>query len=449
MQEEAKEPKPEITPSAMERAKRFLFHDLWVVDLASLSGPKGIVARLMRMAQLVVKGFKEDKLPIHASALTFSTLMAIVPVLAIALSLARGLGAGQAMVNRINEQVEAMPVAFRDYIQQNVTQVTTADFYAIGSIGLLILLAMAIQVLGSIESSFNIVWGIRTSRNLLRKVAYYISTLVVVPILILSAGTVTAFFEPLIARWGGAMTQAAILKLSPILAAWLGFAFLYGFMPNTRVKLRTAVVGGLVGAILWMGWFRFYIWAQPVGNYKFVYGAVASIPLFLMWLYISWVIVLLGAEFSFAYQNYSTFQLERAAPRANTRAKLLLGLAVISRAAESLESSRGLIEANEFAHERGVPIRLVNEILGVFSKAGFLAEVAHHDDCYVLLRAPERLKVRDILDVVMDDGTHPHELGLDNLREDIKQILVTMDRGVDRALENLTIRDILPLDAPM
>lgn len=430
-------------PRLWERTRQFLFHDVWTIELSSLSGVKGFLIHCLRVSQLLVKGFREDNLAIHAAALTFSTLLAIVPVLAIALSVARGLGAGQDLVARINEHVDQMPEAFRDYVRQNITQVTTADFYAIGGLGLLLLLVMAIQVMSSIETSFNIVWGIRNSRNILRKIAYYTSTLVVVPVLILAAGTLTATVRPLIEKIGLAAFHAGLLKLTPLLVGWIGFSFLYGFVPNTKVQLRPALVSGFVGAVLWNGWLRFYLAVQPTENVKFVYGAVAAVPLFLAWLFVSWVIVLLGAELAFAVQNSSTYRMERIAPRASVRAKMLLALSVVTRAAEALANDQRPFDLDQFAGERRVSIRLVNEVVSLLSRAGLLAEVAEHEGRYVLLRSPERVTVREVLDVVLNDGSAPQELGLQNLRDEIQQALTSADEGMSRAVEKLSISNLM------
>jgi membrane protein len=432
--------------SVRERLRRLLFHDVWDIDLTSLSSVRAGVVRFVRIVHLATKGFREDNLPLHASALTFSTLVALVPILAVALSMARGLGAGQELMARLNDLIADMPDQIREYLEDVINQVNTTNFYAIGTTGGFVLLAMVIQMLSSIEASFNRIWRVSRSRNLLRRGANYISTLVVVPVLVLAAGAAVAFFEPLIQRLGGAAVYGVLLQLSPLLATWFGF--LYVYMPNTRVHAGPAFASGLLGAVLWLTWLRFYVAVQPgVSGYGVIYGTLASVPIFLAWLYVSWVIILLGAEIAFAVQNATTYSMERAAPRASIQAKLILALAVVSRAAETLASSKGPFESEKFARDRSVSIRLVNEILALLCKAGLLAEIAEAQGRYVLLKAPERIAVKEVIDIILRDGSQPEELGLAGMREVIQDVLSTVDESMERSLNRLTILDLLPKSA--
>jgi membrane protein len=429
----------------LERLRQFLFHDIWVMDLASLAGSRGIIVRSARVVYLAFRGLRQDDLPLHASALTFSTLIALVPTFAVALSMSRGLGAGQELVGRLHEWIAAMPDHIRDYLDQVVQQVSNTNFYAVGTTGGLILLVMVIQMLSSIEASFNRIWGITTSRNILRRGANYISTLVVVPVLILASGAIITFFEQIAGRLGGAVVFGGLLQFSPLLATWFAFTFLFIFMPNTRVQAGPAAGGGLFGAILWLSWLRLYVAFQPgVARYNVIYGTLASVPIFLAWLYVSWIIILLGAELAFAIQNSKTYNMERAAPRASIHSKMLLALGIVTRAAESLLLDKTPFEAARFVRDRAISIRLVHEVLGLLVKAGLLAEVADQEGRYVLLRAPERILVKDVIDVIIRDGSRPDELGLDSLRDVVRAVLTTFDEGVEKSIGALTIHDLMP-----
>jgi membrane protein len=216
-------------------------------------------------------------------------------------------------------------------------------------------------------------------------------------------------------------------------------------MPNTHVRLKPALVSGFVAALLWIGWQKLYMSMQVgVSRYNALFGTFAAVPIFLAWLYVCWVIVLLGVEIAFALQNYSTFQMERAAPRASTQSKLLLALSIVTRAAEALERDRPPFEASAFAHERSVSIRLVNELVTLLSRAGLLAEVTGGQDRYVLVKDSERIRVKDVIDIIIEDGTPPRELGLENLGKTTRDVLKALGEGMDKALEGLTIQDLLP-----
>ncbi|MBN1268549.1 MAG: YihY/virulence factor BrkB family protein [Kiritimatiellae bacterium] len=433
--------------SLWKRLTTFLFHDIWEARFTSVSGLRGVLARILRVGHLVIRGFREDDLTVHASALTFATLMSLVPLLAIAFSLLKGLGVGDQEINRLMEWKDRMPVEFERFIDQTLAVVSGTSFAALGWVGLVVLLFAAILVLGSAEISFNRIWGITRSRNMLRRVANYISILVVVPILIGVAGTITAFLrsEAIISRLGSVgFLYRSLLRLTPLFSTWLAFGFLYVFLPNTRVRAMPALVSGLVGALLWLGWQKLYIGLQVgVARYNAIYGTFASVPIFLAWLYTSWVIVLLGAEVAFAIQNEATYHLEQAGERAGVRAKAMIGLAVVLRAAEALSDGRSSFELGSFSQERRVPIRLLNELVALLVRAGWLAEVAERSGRYVLLRAPDKVRVRDVFDVVMRDGASPEQLGLVHLGESVEGVMGAVDQTLDSAFGGQTIQDLL------
>lgn len=420
---------------------------MWDMDLAALSAERGLLVRTLRVAQLVFRGFKEDDLAVHASSLTFVTLTSLVPILAVAFAVLKGFGFGQDKINGLLSWTAQMPEEFQDFIRQMLEIVNSTNFAALGWIGLAILVLTAVMVLGSMEASFNRIWGIKRSRHVLRQIANYTSILVLVPLLIGVAGTVEASLKGGVTLLPDSVSGLArnLLGLTSLFMTWLAFAFLYVLVPNTRVRIRPALLGGLAGALLFMGWQRLYISLQiGVARYNAIYGTFASVPIFLAWLFVSWVIVLLGAEFTFALQNSSTFQMESAADRASAKAKLMLALSIMRDAAIALAEGRPRFETSAYARAHRVPIRLLNEMVRLLVRRGLLAEMAEKQGSYVLLKAPATVPLREIVNLVFQEGAQPEFLGLQQADPAIAGLLDTLTRGMDRALEPLTLADLLP-----
>jgi len=430
-----------------QRLTQFLFHDLWDIEVTSLSALRQLPVRILRVAHLVIRGFREDELPIHASALTFVALMSFVPLLAIIFSVLKGFGVGQDSIAKVMEWRDAMPEQLQGFVDQMLEIANATNFAALGSIGVAFLLFTAIMVLGNIEISFNRVWRITKTRNMLRRTANYVFILVVVPLCISIAMTISAAFQSsqFVAKLGTArLLVRSLARLSPLLITWFAFSLLYLFLPNTRVRLRPAFLSGLVGALLWLGWQKLYITLQiGVARYNAIYGTFASVPIFLAWLYVSWIILLLGAELAFACQNHATYHLEQKADAASLRSRVSMATAVVIRAAEGLAEDKDSLELSSFARERRVSIRLLNEIVGLFVGAGWLAEVAEQPGCYVLLKAPERIKAKDIVDVVVSTGASPEGLGLDHLGPSVESLVRKIDEGLDMAFQEQTVQDLL------
>ncbi len=431
----------------VRRLIAFVRHELWEVDPNDLPQPRRTLVRYLRMAHLVIRGIKQDKIPLHASALTLGTLISIVPVIAIMFSMYRGLGAGQEDVSdMLGDWMEDMPAEFQEFILQMLEQYAQVNVAAMGGIFLVVVLFIVIKMLASIEESFNEVWYIPHSRNLLRKISNYISILVIVPILVVAASAATAVVDAFFSEQleAAAWIWRSLIRLGPLLAVWLAFSFLYIFVPNTQVKLGPGLISGLIGALMWLIWQRVYIEFQVgVSKYNAIYGTFASVPIFLGWLYISWIIILLGAEVAFSIQNAETYKLERTASTASTKSRLLIAVGIMQQAASALHGSRSVFRAGEFALQTQVSTRLVNEIVRLFERAGLLGELAEQPGSYVLLKAPERLTVREVLDTILQDGTGPESLGLDHLDITVQQVIADVNSGMANSLDDMTVRDLV------
>ncbi len=429
-----------------QRVTHFLRKEVWEIDPSSVSAGRSWVVRAIRVGQLVIKGFVEDDLAIHASALTFVALMSLVPMMAVAFALLKGFGFGQEKIVALLKWTESMPAEFQTFIQQVLGIVNTTNFAAMGWIGVGFVVFAAAMVLGSVEMSFNRIWGVTKSRSVFRQVANYVSILVLVPLLIGIGVTLEASLKASAVLVPGAIGLLArnALRLTSFFSTWLAFWFLYSFLPNTRVRQVPALFSSLLGALVWLAWQKAYISLQVgVARYNAIYGTFASVPIFLAWLYTGWVIVLLGAEFAFALQNSSTFQMESAAENASSKSRLILALSVVVHAAEAMTGSRPRFETGAYGREHRVPIRLLNELVRVLVGAGLLAEMADKQGAFVLLKSPESLRVREVVDVIMQEGARPETLGLTKVDPPIEKVLQSLSDGMGKSLGDLTVRDLL------
>ncbi|MDY0150578.1 MAG: YihY/virulence factor BrkB family protein, partial [Kiritimatiellia bacterium] len=336
-----------------EKVRAFVLRDVWNLP-GSEKGRTGFIARLVRVGHLLFRGYVDDDLMVHASSLTFVTLTSLVPILAVGFALARGLGMGEDQLIRISqmEWIEGMPEQFQVFVTHVFSIVNNTNFSALGWIGLVIFVLTAVLVLVNVEKSFNRVWGVDKNRSLLRQITNYTSVLVLVPLLIGVAGGLKAqlaisqkFPEIL-----GFDPNAWVQNLASFGIMWLAIFFLYIFVPNTQVRPRASVVSSFITTLVFLGWVRvFAIMQTGVARYNIIYGAFAAVPVFLLWMYVTWVILLLGAEFTFAMQNSDTFQLESAADSASMRSRILVALLVLRRAGQVMESGQGVFNISMFS----------------------------------------------------------------------------------------------------
>lgn len=395
------------------KIKQFLARDLWELEPESLSRARRHGLKFLRVFMLVIKGFKEDQCPVHASALTFISVMALVPFLVILFSLGKAFGFERGS-EKLVEMSADMPEAFRQAVTNIISTVESASAGALGSIGTAIFLWIAIKMLSSIEDTFNLVWGIKASRPLIDKVRNYIVIMVAAPILLIvaSAGVpiIMSFTEKL--SWMGPVLSLS-LRVSPVLVMALAFSIVYIFLPNTKVKFSAAFTGALVSAILAI-LFQFAIIKLGVGvsKYNKIYGTLAAIPLFLFWVKTSWTILLMGAEVAFSVQNAGTYARERLAVNPSARSRLCLAFALMKKITAAFEKGDGPFDVPAYGTENRIPVRLVNDVIHILTINGLTAEAADHPGCYTLLRDPASISARVILDAILNEGADPHELGM-------------------------------------
>lgn len=308
---------------------------------------------------------------------------------------------------------------------------------------MLFLFLTVIKMLGSIEASFNQVWGVAGDRSLVRKVTDYISTLVVGLLFILFVATFSV--DSVTARLGIFSDLANwAAQLLPLAVTSLAFSFVFAFMPNTRVRLMPALLSGLLGAILWISWLRFFSWAQVgVFNYNQIFGTFAAIPIFLFWLYVCWVIVLVGVEAAFAFQNTTTFEKESAARQASMETRLKLALAIIAQAAGALVHKAPRFNRAKFAKDHGISIRLIHRVLRLLERHDLVAEVQDSEGEFILARASDQIAVQDVIRAVFSDGVQPETLGVHTLQPAVEESMKRIGNVLEAGFENMTIEQLV------
>jgi len=465
--------------------RRFLTDGVWDVELSSLSRLGRMAVKNVRIAQLVARGFIDDDCALHAAALTFSSLMAVVPVLALSLALARGLGGAEvaqarlralatdwtrgvtlpgatnapaAAVNATAAATNAAPAAAIEMservgqlVDQAFEKVGNVSFKALGGVGLIFLVIAVIQVLGQVELSFNRVWGVTVGRSLWRKFSDYLSVLLVLPLLMIAASSLpamemaTRLMDRSVSGAAGVLLHLPLIKIGTVwVATSLVFVFLIMFMPNTRVRLGPGLLGGLAAGALFLLWIRLCKALQlGVAGYSRIYGSFALVPILLLWIFVSWEIVLLGAELAFAMQNVSTYRMERGARDASLRARLLLALSVLAETARGMQSEAGPFDAAAYARERRVPVRFLNEVLDSLVNAGLLARLScANDERYALLKSPQALTVAEALERVLQTGVKPESLGLQALEPGTRVAAERLAAAVQASVGGLTLAEL-------
>ncbi|MBI4526043.1 MAG: YihY/virulence factor BrkB family protein [Deltaproteobacteria bacterium] len=363
---------------------QFLNTDIWRLQANKLTPRRSFWIRQLRIFLLAIRRFNLDKCELRASALTFYSLLSIVPVVAMAFAVAKGFGfekiLGEQLVAKLegHEEVAERIIGFAQSLLENTKG------GAIAGVGVVVLFWTVIKVLGNIEKSFNDIWGVKTPRAMGRKLADYLSVMVICPVLLITAGSITVFLTTqitvLVERLSflGYLADVLIfsLRILPYGVIWLVFTFIYVFMPNTKVEVKSALWGGvLAGTIYQVIQLAYILFQIGVSKYGAIYGSFAALPLFLVWLQLSWLIVLLGAEVSFAHQNVATYEFEQDCLRVSYFFKRIIALMIAYLCVKNFLNAEKPSTAEDIARELETPIRLVRSVLSELTEARVLSEV--------------------------------------------------------------------------
>jgi len=420
--------------------KDYFNRRIWSFKISELSKPRALLIGTLRVATLSLQLFIKNKCQLRASALTFFTLLSIVPVAALLFGIAKGYGFEQVLQEKLrvsligHEEVADKIIAFSSSMLEN------AKGGMIAGAGVLVLLWTVVRLLSNIEGSLNEIWGVQEGRPILRKLSDYLSMVLICPFLIIVSGSATVFVASQLTGVSHALPFSETLntliglglKVLPLVAIWCVFTFLYGFMPNTKVRFLSALIGGIIAGTLYHLLQEAYVFSQiGVAKYNAIYGSFAALPLFLIWLQLSWIIVLLGAEISFAYQNVNVYELDPGDKGVSLVRKNLYTLELARQAVLDFEAGRQPPSDEELSKLLEIPIRTVRLILYELTCSGILSEVHRKSDgalAYQPAIPSERITPAKTLRAIEEIGEPagralPGKMGmtLEALRSEIEQ----------------------------
>lgn len=387
---------------------------------------------------LVVRSFIRNRCPLRASSLAYASLLALVPMLAVIISVSASLLKSQGeepirqfidtMVERLTPNAAENPDASlgpvrpggrlldpaeyertrRDMAQKINAFVGNIQSGTLGITGMVALLFVAISMLSRIEDTFNDIWGVPRGRSWFNRIVQYWGALTLGPIVLVVTATLTSgpYFEAT-TKWigsrgaAGAMAMQIGVEILPYAIWSLAFALFYQLMPNTTVHWRAAFIGGLVSGCLWQANSKFSVlYVSRVVTNSRIYGSLGMVPVFMVGLYFAWLIMLFGAQVAYAFQNRRTYLQERQAESVHQRGREFVALRLAVAVAARFRTGAPPAPLTALADEVGVPTRLAGQLLRAMTKAGLLAEVTAGEAAFVPARPLNQLTVQDVLQAI-------------------------------------------------
>lgn len=434
----------------IKRVETVLKEKLWQVKLSHLPWWKGLLIRVLRTFYVVVRDLLEGQLTLRAMSLVYTTLLAMVPLLAVSFSVLKGFG--------VHNQIEPLLLNFLKPLGERGVELTSriigfvdsVKAGILGSVGLALLLYTVVSLIQKIEQACNETWHVNRSRPLPQKFSDYLSVILIGPVLVFTALGITASVMSTavvqkmvtIEVFGSLMNLAT--KLVPYLLVIAAFTLVYIFVPNTRVRFRSALTGGLVAGVLWeaSGW-AFASFVVKSAKYTAIYSGFAILIMFMIWLYLSWLIVLVGASVAYYHQHPEAVTAHRRELRLSGRMQEKLALLVMFLVGNRYYENLPALSLEEFAQSFALPMEALEPVMEALEGYGLLTPTADEPPTYLPARPLETTGIKEVLDAVrgademvgLEPQSETAELAVD-------QLVDHLDQAMTRALRDSTLKDL-------
>ena len=418
---------------------------------------KAFVIRYLRIILLASRGFIRDNCQKTASVLTYYSLLNVVPVVAVAFAMAKGFGLEKLIEKQILQMAEKanwQADITTQIISFSHNLLNQAKGGLIAGVGIVLLLWTVRSIMGKIEESLNELWEIKKARTLIRKFSDYMAMMVLGPVLLIISSSATILVASQvkvivnkIAVLGVFSTVIFfLLNLLPYVSIWVLFTMLYLIMPNTKIPIRSAILGGVAAGtiaqiIQWI-YIKFQI---GVASYGAIYGSFAALPLFLGMLQMSWMIVLFGAEIANANEHYETFGFHPDYSRMSVSSKKLLMLRVFHLLTKKFSLGEKPLSVSQIAHTLEMPVRLVRQLLHELSDVGLVVETAKgikSEAAFQPGRTIENITVKFALDEYEKYGTTKIPDYQSDEVEKILSSLKDISEAIEKSSGNVRLKEI-------
>lgn len=420
---------------------------IWARDLQNLPLPMQWLLRGARLIFAVVRDIQDGDLSLRATSLVYTTLLSLAPLLAISFSVLKGFGVHNQVEPFLREFLQPLGEQGNDITLRIIEFVDNINVGVLGAVGVALLFFSVISMMQKIETAFNAIWGVPNARSFLLRVRDYLGVLLIGPLFIFLSVAITASFQhmDLLAKWLNAdFLHAAfesVFRYVPFLLFTLAFAALYAFMPNTKVRLVPALVAGFVTGVMWkvLGWL-FGVFVTGSGSYAAIYSAFAALVLFMIWLYVGWLIVLIGASISYYLQHPSNQQLSRRFRHLSLRVKEKLALMILSDIGRGFYGNDAPLTVATLSRKLRLPSRIVHDVTEDLVGSGVLTE---NDQGFIPARPFDATSIHEALRLLRA-ADEVDSVSFDSLKssETTERILDMSDKATRVVLGNITLKQL-------
>ncbi len=423
---------------------------IWAVDTRALGRPHAILVRVVRLLHGVLREVMQGDLTLRAMSLVYTTLLSLVPLLAVSFSVLKALGVHNQIEPLLFNFFEPMGDKGLELGQRIFGFVENVKVGVLGSLGLVFLFYTVVSLVQKVEEAFNYVWHIKRPRRLVRRFSDYMSVILVGPVLVVSALGITATVmgTDIVRSMGEVEPLATLLpvlsKLVPYFLICAAFTFVFIFIPNTKVHFTSALVGGLVSGVLWQtAGMGFAAFVANSTKYTAIYSGFAILVIFLIWLYVSWLVLLLGAQVAYFHQHPQLLSVRREDGHLSNWAKERLAMLAMLLIGYYYYHNRGLWTDDALAARLGVPPAALVAVLDILEMNGFVNRTADDPPAYFPGRDMETISLQDLLLAVRRGEESAVITAGSAVPPPVDEMMTRVEGAIHDALGERTVKDMV------
>jgi membrane protein len=371
------------------RALKFFKDGLWEIEANKLPFYKHYALNLLKIIILAFRGFEKDECAVRSSALTYFSILSLVPVIAVAFAIAKGFGLEGILEKEITTSLASQKEVMAYVLKFSKTMLDSTQGGLLAVIGIVFLLYTVLKLFNHIENAVNTIYKIEKSRSFIRKFTDYLSIVIIAPILIVLSSTSNVYFQTFFQGFlkdSGLYSLISPLivfffKLFPYIIIWLLFTLMYMIMPNKKMKFQHSLIAGLIAGTAYQLIQFYYIDAQiGFSRYNAIYGSFAALPLFLIWVQLSWLVFLFGAEISSALENIRLFGYMKDYRLLSRSKKRLLSVLVLKKIIIKFAHGESAPAIQDLSNEIKLPVLYIIHITDELAKARLITRVLGKND---------------------------------------------------------------------
>jgi len=424
---------------------------LWKTQLKKLNKFQASLVRALRIFYGTFQDLKSGMPSLRAMSLVYTTLLSIVPLLAVSFSVLKGFGAHNALEPALTSLLEPLGEKGVQISRQIISFVDNMEVGVLGSIGLLFLIITVLSLVKKIENAFNATWSIPVTRNIIQRFSNYLSVILIGPLLLFTSAGLTASFHSsaVVDKFSSMEPFGTIIvflgEFSPYLLTALSFTLIYLLIPNTRVKFKSALYGAVCATILWkMVGSLFTTFIVNSTNYTAIYSSFAILIIFMIWIYMSWLIILTGASISFYHQNPDRISNKSKIIRLSSRLREKLALTIMQLIAHSFHHKKPSWTVKTLSQKTGISEQALMILMPALLSNDLITTTGKKNDHFLPSQSLENITLEMIINAARNAEESP------NLRPDdvdsaqpVNDTISCLDNAIAEAIKGKTLKDLV------